>query len=152
MDKFKISLANAQIARKNRNQLPESVSMDTIAKNFATLTDAGSLKQQLESIQEMLNTQGREVENLKLRNAQLDEAAKTAVAEAVITTAEKEIELAPEPGLESPTESTEVIQKESDTQEVTPLRSHAIVRRDDGRHANPQKSKTRPAGKRRVGK
>jgi hypothetical protein len=144
MDAFRISLANAQIARKSRNQLPESVSMDTIAKNFATLTDAGLLKKQLESIQSTLNTQGREVEDLKLRNAQLEEAAKTTVTEAVTTTAEPEIELAPEPELEPSMEVAEVAQEESETAEVTPLRSHAIAKRNDGRHANPKKSKPRP--------
>jgi hypothetical protein len=152
MDSFKISLANAHIARKNRNQVPESVSMDTVARNFATLTDTDLLKQQLGSIQEKLNAQGREVENLKLRNAQLEEAAKTPVAEAVTTTAEPEIELAPEPKLEAAVEVAEVTKEESGTPELTPLRSHAIAKRNDGRRVTPQNSKTRPATKRRVGK
>jgi hypothetical protein len=79
MDAFKVSLAKAHSSRKTRNQAPEGVSMDDVSKNFASLSDAEALKQQLEGVQATLNTQTRAVEDLKFRSTQLEEATKPMV-------------------------------------------------------------------------
>jgi len=79
MDAFKVSLAKAHSARKTRNQAPEGVSMDVISKNFASVSDAEALRQQLEGIQGTLNAQTRAVDDLKFRSTQLEEATKPMV-------------------------------------------------------------------------
>jgi len=79
MDAFKVSLAKAHSARKTRNQAPESISMDDVSKNFASLSDAEALKQQLEGIQATLNTHTRAVDDLKFRSTQLEDATKPMV-------------------------------------------------------------------------